>query len=95
MSVVATFCSLRNTSIIDGQAPMISPKRLSFSSATSFSLSARRALRSIAFCRMSDACAGEDREHVELVAVEQVLHPVVADVEHALHLPLRRRAART
>ena len=50
MSVVATFCSLRKTSIIDGQAPMISPKRLSFSSATSFSLSARSALRSIAFC---------------------------------------------
>ncbi len=56
MSVVATFCSLRNTSSIEGQAPMISPKRLSFSSATSFSLSARRAVRSIAFCRMSDAC---------------------------------------
>ena len=29
MSVAATFCSLRNTSIIDAQAPMISPKRLS------------------------------------------------------------------
>ena len=43
MSVVATFCSFRKTSIIDGHTPMISPKRLSFSSATSFSLSARSA----------------------------------------------------
>jgi hypothetical protein len=55
MSVVATFCSLRKTSIIDGHTPMISPKRLSFSSLTSFSLSARRADRSIAFWRMSEA----------------------------------------
>ena len=55
MSVVATFWSLRNTSIIDGQTPMMSPKRLSLSSAASFSLSARSALRSIAFWRMSEA----------------------------------------
>ena len=105
MSVVATFCSLRNTSSIDGHAPMISPKRLSFSSATSFSLSARSALRSIAFCRMRLACDGEDGEHVELVAVEEALDAVVADVEHALHVPLattsgahmtlERRSART
>ena len=59
MSVAATFCSLRNTSIIEAQAPMISPKRLSSSSALSFSLSARSALSSIAFCKMSDACAAK------------------------------------
>jgi hypothetical protein len=52
----ATFCSLRNTSIILGQAPMISPKRLSSSSALSFSLSARRALSNMAFCRIREAC---------------------------------------
>ena len=90
LSVVATFCSLRKTSIIDGHAPMISPKRLSFSSAASFSLSARSALRSIAFCRMRRRLRREDREHVELRALEQVLHAVVADVERAGHLALRR-----
>jgi hypothetical protein len=57
MSVDATFCSLRNTSIIDGHDPMISPKRLSESSWESFSLSARSALSSIAFSTMSDAWA--------------------------------------
>ena len=41
------------------------------------------------------ACDGEDREDVELVLVEEVLDAVVADVEHALHLALRREAART
>jgi hypothetical protein len=49
MSVAATFWSLRKTSIMEGQAPMISPKRLSLSSAVSFSLSARSAVSSIAF----------------------------------------------
>ncbi len=55
MSVVATFCSLRNTSFIEGQAPMISPNFLSDSSAVRRALSARSALRSIAFWRMSEA----------------------------------------
>ena len=73
MSVVATFCSLRNTSSIDGQEPMISPKRLSESSCASFSLSARRAVSSIAFCRISDAWAAKMVEHVELRLLEQVL----------------------
>jgi hypothetical protein len=44
MSVGATFWSLRKTSSIEGQAPMISPNFLSCSSATSLALSARRAV---------------------------------------------------
>ena len=48
--------SFRKTSIMLGQLPMISPNRLSLSSPWSFALSARSAFRSIAFCRMRDAC---------------------------------------
>ena len=47
-------------------APMISPKRLSFSSARSFSLSARSAVSSIAFCRISDAWAAKICQQLEL-----------------------------
>ena len=43
---------------------------------TSFSLSARRALRSIAFSRMRLACEAKIEEDVELVLVEQVLDAV-------------------
>ncbi len=56
MSVAATFWSLRKTSSIDGHTPMISPNFLSWSSAVSLALSARSALSSIAFWRMSEAC---------------------------------------
>ena len=49
MSVAATFWSLRKTSSIEAQTPMISPNFLSWSSATSLALSARSALSNIAF----------------------------------------------
>ena len=62
---------------------MISPKRLSFSSAASFSLSARSVERRKAFCRDEACLPGEDREDVELRAKKEALHPVVAHVEHA------------
>ncbi len=83
MSVPATFCSLRNTSIIEGQAPMISPKRLSLSSAASFSLSARSADREHRVLQDERRLPGEDAEQIELAAIEQVLDLVVADVERA------------
>ena len=94
MSVVATFCSFRKTSIIDGQVPMISPKRLSFSSATSFSLSARSALkRSASPVKIGVRLRPEDRQDVELASLEEALHAVVAHVEDALCVALPHEGA--
>ena len=56
MSVGATFCTLRYTSSIDAQLPMISPKRVLLSFFSSSALSVRNVSKSSAFCRISEAC---------------------------------------
>jgi hypothetical protein len=56
MSVAATFCSLRKTSIMRGAGADDLAEALVLSSASSLALSARSAFSSIAFWRMSDAC---------------------------------------
>ena len=57
MSVVATFCTLRNTSCMRGDAPRISPKRICSMRSCSDRLSSFSSLTSSALRTSSDACA--------------------------------------
>jgi hypothetical protein len=56
MSVPATFCTLRNTSCITGEAPRISPKRMRSIRSCSERLSSCSSLTSRALRISSEAC---------------------------------------
>ena len=92
MSVAATFWSFRKTSIIDGQAPMISPEALVGELGGELLFVGTEGAEENCVLQDERRLAGEDDEQVELLPVEEVLHFVVAEVERAHDLPLAREA---
>ena len=89
MSVVATFWSFRKTSSIDGHDADDFAEALVLELGDELLLVGAKRVEQERVLQDEARLPGEDRQDVELVAVEEPLHSVVADVEHALDVPLR------